>query len=196
MNGKAFPMFPQWQILFGKDRATGEMAEGPAEIRDDGSEEEIEQAIHDESFVGTNDCYTPRFANGDFVFGGGSFIDLSRGGSPAANPNTPTSNQCQCHHSQCFHCKSPPAKKVKKMSKAEAKQAALNDAFGSYMAESKEVMVKLVDAIGFEQRLSDRRGGVVCQLEKLNLDVDDMLTANAMTLASDKKVDDFYSVPE
>ncbi|KAH7855297.1 hypothetical protein Vadar_023392 [Vaccinium darrowii] len=92
MNGKAFPMFQQWQVLFGKDRATGEMAEDPPEIRDDVSDEDIEAPIYEESFVGTNECYTPRFANGDFVYGGDSFIDLSAGGSQGLNPTTPTSN--------------------------------------------------------------------------------------------------------
>ncbi|GFS39595.1 hypothetical protein Acr_00g0063890 [Actinidia rufa] len=33
MNGRVFPIFPSWQLLFGKDRATGEMAEDAAEIR-------------------------------------------------------------------------------------------------------------------------------------------------------------------
>ncbi|KAH7841013.1 hypothetical protein Vadar_024503 [Vaccinium darrowii] len=92
MNGKAFPMFQQWQVLFGKDRATGEMAEDPPEIRDDVSDEDIEPPVYEESFVGTNECYTPRFANCDFVFGGGTFVDLSVGGSQGANLTTPTSN--------------------------------------------------------------------------------------------------------
>ncbi|KAH7839711.1 hypothetical protein Vadar_007742 [Vaccinium darrowii] len=163
------------------------MAEDPPEIRDDASEEEMEQSIHDESFIGTNDCYTPRFANGDFVFGGGSsFIDVSGGGSP----NTPTSNANATTPNASIANPPPPppppgAKKVKKMSKAEAKQAALNDAFGSYLAENKEVMVKLVETVGFDQRMSDIRGGVFAQLKKLNLDVDNMLTANAMILAND-----------
>ncbi|KAH7847025.1 hypothetical protein Vadar_020973 [Vaccinium darrowii] len=149
MNGKAFPMFPQCQILFGKHKAPSEMTEDPAEIRNDGSKEEIEQPI--QSFVGTNDFYTPQFVNGDFVFGGGSFINLSAGGSQGANPTALASN-ANATTPNAFIA-NPPAKKVKKMSKAEEKQAALNDAFRSYMAESKEVMVKLVDVVGFEQRL-------------------------------------------
>ncbi|KAH7839131.1 hypothetical protein Vadar_000127 [Vaccinium darrowii] len=171
------------------------MAEDPAEIRDDASEEEMEQAVHEESFVGTNDCYTPRFANGDFVFGGGSFIDLSGGGSPSANPSTPTSN-ANATTPNASVANPPPAKKVKKMSKAEAKQAALTDAFVSYLAENKEVMVKLVDVVGFDKKMSDKRGGVFGHLEKLNLNVDDILTANAKILANDKRVEEFYSVPE
>ncbi|KAH7844283.1 hypothetical protein Vadar_026470 [Vaccinium darrowii] len=129
MNGKAFPMYPGWTILFGKDRATDEMAEDPPEIRDDDWEEEIDQVWHEESVVGTNDCYTPRFANGEFVFGGGgsSFIDLSAGGSQPANPSTPTSND---------------------------------------------------------------------NAKNLELEMEDMLTANAMILASEERVDEFYSVPE
>ncbi|KAH7851212.1 hypothetical protein Vadar_008668 [Vaccinium darrowii] len=207
MNGKAFPMYPSWTILFGKDRATGEMAEDPPEIRDDDWEEEIDQVWHEESVVGTNDCYTPRFANGEFVFGGGgsSFIDLSAGGSQPANPTTPTSNGNASTPTSNANANAnansnananPPPKKAKKLSRGEAKQKAIHDTFGRYMEESKEVMVKLVDNVGYDQKLSDKRIGVFPNLENLELEMEDMLTANAMILASEERVDEFYSVPE
>ncbi|KAH7835851.1 hypothetical protein Vadar_030491 [Vaccinium darrowii] len=181
-----------------KDRATGEMAEDPAEIRDDGSDEEIEEVGHDESFVGTNDCYTPRFANGEFVHGGATFVDLCAGGSQAGNPSTPTSyaNATTPTSNANASTANAPLKKAKKMTKAELKQAALNEALGSYMADTKEVMVKLVDAVSFEQKLSDKRNGVFGHLQQLKLQMEEIFTANAMILASDKKVDEFYSIPE
>ncbi|GFS29179.1 hypothetical protein Acr_00g0005690 [Actinidia rufa] len=108
MNGRVFPMFLSWQLLFGKDRATGEMAEDAAEIMEDAS----------------------------------------------------------------------------------------NDAFGSYMSDTREVMEKLVNAVSSEHKLSERRQGVFAELEKLNLEIEDMLTANAMILAIEEKLDEFYSVPE
>ena len=49
-------MFSSWKLLFGNDRATGEMAEDAAEIREDASDDETHQPSHEESFVGTNDC--------------------------------------------------------------------------------------------------------------------------------------------
>ncbi|KAH7835936.1 hypothetical protein Vadar_031255 [Vaccinium darrowii] len=188
-------------------RATGEMAEDPLEIRDDDWEEEIDQFGHEESVVGTNDYYTSRFANGEFVFGGGgsTFIDLSVGGSqppnpttPASNGNasTPTSNPNPNANANSNANANPPPKKAKKVTRAEAKQKAIYDAFGSYMDESKEVMLKLVDNVGYDQKLSDKRIGVFPNLENLGLEMEDMLTANAMILASEERVDEFYSVPE
>ncbi|KAH7843062.1 hypothetical protein Vadar_012266 [Vaccinium darrowii] len=113
MNGRAFPMFPSWQILFWKDRAT----------------------------------------DGGFVFRGPTFIDLSAGGSQAANLVTPMSNANATTPTSNANANAstanPPPKKAKKLTRAEVKQAALNEAFGSYMAESKEVREKLIDSVGF-----------------------------------------------
>ncbi|KAH7864500.1 hypothetical protein Vadar_030217 [Vaccinium darrowii] len=172
------------------------MAEDSPEIRDDVSDEDIEAPIYEESFVGTNECYTPRFANGDFVYGGDSFIDLSAGGSQGLNPTTPTSNVNATTPNASVGKPAPPAKKVKKMSKAEVKQAALNEALGSYLADSKEVMVKLVDAVSFDQKVANQRNGVFGHLQQLNLQMEEMFTANSMILASDKKLAEFYSIPE
>ncbi|KAH7837589.1 hypothetical protein Vadar_015569 [Vaccinium darrowii] len=179
MNGRAFPMYLSWQIIFEKDRATGGMAEDPAEIRDNDWEEEIDQVGHEESVVGTNECYIP------------------------SRQSHHSHEQCQCHHSheqcqcQCQfkrHCQSP-AEEGKEVVKGGGKTKGTNEAFGSYMDESKDVMVKLVDAMGYEQKQSNKRIGVFANLENLELEVEDMLTANAMILASEERVDEFYRVP-
>ncbi|KAH7850291.1 hypothetical protein Vadar_030539 [Vaccinium darrowii] len=154
MNGRAFPMYPSWQIL-GKDRATSELEKDLVEIRGNGSELEIDQPEHDELFVKTNDCYPPRYVDGGFVFGGATFVDLSAGGSQAAYPTTPTSN-ANATTTPMSHA-NPPPKKAKKLSRAEAKQVALNEVFECYMTESKEVMEKLVVVVRFEQRMSDKK---------------------------------------
>ena len=125
-------------------------------------------------------------------------MDLPASGSQNASPSTPTSNA---------NVTTPPTnanastatrllKKAMKFTRAEAKQDSLTEAFGSYMSETKEVMEKLVNAVAYEHRLSERRQGVFAELEKLNLEIEDMLTANAMILATEEKVDEFYSVPE
>ena len=191
-------MFPSWQLLFGKDRATGEMAEDAAEIREDASDDATHQPSQEESFVGTNDCYIPRYTDGRFVFGGTDFMDLSAGGSQNASPSTPTSNANATTPPTNANASTAtrPLKKAKKLTWAEAKQDSLTEAFGSYMSETKEVMEKLVNAVAYEHKLSERRQGVFAELEKLNLEIEDMLTANAMILATEEKVDEFYSVPE
>ncbi|KAG5536050.1 hypothetical protein RHGRI_023737 [Rhododendron griersonianum] len=53
MNGKSFPMFESWQIMFGLDRAIGEMAEDTAEVDNC---DPVESPYTDDLF---NDCYTP-----------------------------------------------------------------------------------------------------------------------------------------
>ncbi|OMO96673.1 hypothetical protein COLO4_15141 [Corchorus olitorius] len=35
IQGNAFPYLDEWGVIFGKDRATGENAEGPADVADD-----------------------------------------------------------------------------------------------------------------------------------------------------------------
>ncbi|PSR90999.1 Outer membrane protein like [Actinidia chinensis var. chinensis] len=198
MNGRVFPIFPSWQLLFGKDRATSEMAEDAAEIREDASDDTTHQSSHEESFVGTNDCYISRYTDGRFVFGVADFMDLSVGGSQNASPSTPTSNAnattppTNVNASTATH----PLKKARKLTRAEAKQDSLTKAFGSYMSETKEVMEKLVNAVAYEHRLSERRQGVFTELEKLNLEIEDMLTANAVILVIEEKVNEFYSVPK
>ncbi|KAG5555592.1 hypothetical protein RHGRI_006291 [Rhododendron griersonianum] len=86
MNGKAFPMYESWQMLFGRDRATGEIAEDAAEL-DDVQAEPVETLNPDDLF---DDYYTPSFANGD-----PAFVDISTSaGTPTsfANPPTPRTN--------------------------------------------------------------------------------------------------------
>ncbi|GFS39577.1 hypothetical protein Acr_00g0063810 [Actinidia rufa] len=42
--------------------------------------------------------------------------------------------------------------------------------------------------VAYEHRLSERRQGVFAELEKLNLEIEDMLTTNAMILATEVKI--------
>ncbi|KAH7862005.1 hypothetical protein Vadar_033587 [Vaccinium darrowii] len=117
-------------------------------------------------------------------------------------PTTPTSNVN--HTTPISHATAnpkasttnPPPKKAKKLTRAEAKQAALSEQLAIYMQENKEVMEKLVVAVGFDQKLSDKRNLAFGMLENLNLEVEDMLTTNAMILAKDQKVEEFHTIPE
>ncbi|KAF7153494.1 hypothetical protein RHSIM_Rhsim01G0203500 [Rhododendron simsii] len=91
MNGKAFPMYESWQILFGIDRATGDFAEDAAELDNcdpiqSPNPDEIPNM--DEYF---EECYTPRFADGEAIWTGDTFVEQSYG-STTANPTTPINN--------------------------------------------------------------------------------------------------------
>ncbi|KAF7142209.1 hypothetical protein RHSIM_Rhsim05G0124900 [Rhododendron simsii] len=77
MNGKAFPMYESWQILFGIDRATGDFAEDAAELDncDPFQSPNPDDIPNMDEYL--EECNAPRFANG-FVgsFGGGSWLVL------------------------------------------------------------------------------------------------------------------------
>lgn len=96
------------------------------------------------------------------MYGSGTFADLLDG-SQTSNPNTPTSNA----NTPTSNANSSIANL--QMSKADVKQGALHDAFGSYMAESREVMEKLVDAVGYERKLFEKRNKVFSELMKLDM---------------------------
>ncbi|GFZ16258.1 Vps52 / Sac2 family [Actinidia rufa] len=87
MNGKAFPMFDDWQTLFGHDRATGEMAEDAPEVPD---VTPVQTPGLDDTW---NDCYSPRYASGEPLFVDGIFVDVT-GDDPNGNvnPSTPRGN--------------------------------------------------------------------------------------------------------
>ncbi|KAH7837144.1 hypothetical protein Vadar_010150 [Vaccinium darrowii] len=119
MNGKAFPMFDSWQILFGKDKATGDFAEDRAEIQDvdnDDEDELVEVVVPPME----ENLYAPLFSNGEPVFPSESahtIFDQSQC-SASANPTTPTSNALP----------KPPKKKAK----VDAREAAMHEALGNF----------------------------------------------------------------
>ncbi|KAH7866594.1 hypothetical protein Vadar_022435 [Vaccinium darrowii] len=174
-------MFESWQILFGKDRATGELAEDPQEVPD-----------HDDDYFETpnlNDIdvevgYIPRFENGEPSFiPSHVFVDQSCGSETANPPNltTPTSNAGP----------KPPKKKAK-----PNKEAALHEAMGTYMAKSNEVLEKIAGGVCYEKDLSVKRAGVVTELLKLKLDMDDMFVVNEKICETEQRVETFYALPD
>ncbi|KAG5536315.1 hypothetical protein RHGRI_023930 [Rhododendron griersonianum] len=96
MNGKAFPMYENWQILFGIDRATGDFAEDAADLDNCDPVESPNQDEISNIDDYLEECYTPRFANGEAIWPGDTFADLSYANTPTtnsnANANTPTTN--------------------------------------------------------------------------------------------------------
>ncbi|XP_058189326.1 uncharacterized protein LOC131306913 [Rhododendron vialii] len=98
MNGKSFPMFESWQILFGIDRATGDFAEDAADLDncDPVESPNPDEIPNMDEYL--EECYTPRFANGEAIWTSDTFVELSYG-STTTNPtipiniaDTPTSN--------------------------------------------------------------------------------------------------------
>ncbi|KAI8539035.1 hypothetical protein RHMOL_Rhmol09G0150100 [Rhododendron molle] len=96
MNGKTFAMYASWQILFGIDRATGDFAEDATDLDNC----DLLQSPNQDEIPNIDDyleeCYTPRFANGEAIWPGDTFADLSYANTLTtnsnANVNTPTTN--------------------------------------------------------------------------------------------------------
>lgn len=204
-------MFESWKILFGNDRATGEEAFDPAEILYD----EATNETPDLDEIPEDDCYIPRFESGDPVFVNLSPIsDTENTSTPRSttrrntNPttaqseteksSTPTSairrttNPTTSHATSNAMPKPPPKKK----SKLEAKESALDEAFGSYMKESTSMLGRIADGIGYDMKLSNKREGLFGELQKLNISMDDMFTVAAIISEADDRVDAFYGLPE
>ncbi|KAG5512761.1 hypothetical protein RHGRI_038835 [Rhododendron griersonianum] len=164
-------MYESWQILFGRDRATGEVAEDAAEL-DDIPADPVETITPVDLF---NDCYTPYFANGD-----PTFVDIST--SSGTNANTPATNVVP--------------ERPKKKAKVDAQEASLHEAFGNYMAQSSTAFLKIADSVGFEDRLAAKKEKVFGELEKLDLQLLDMFAAHAIIVSTEENVDTFYGIPE
>ncbi|KAF7133206.1 hypothetical protein RHSIM_Rhsim09G0193500 [Rhododendron simsii] len=94
MNGKAFPMYESWQILFGIDRATGDFAEDAADLDNCDPVESPNQDEIPNIDDYLEECYTPRFANGEAIWQGDSFVDLSYANTPTSNSNANTPIGC------------------------------------------------------------------------------------------------------
>ncbi|KAF7146363.1 hypothetical protein RHSIM_Rhsim04G0142600 [Rhododendron simsii] len=73
MNGKAFPMYESWQILFGIDRATGDFVADAADLDNCDPDESPNQDEIPNIDDYLEECYTPRFANGEAIWQGDTF---------------------------------------------------------------------------------------------------------------------------
>ncbi|GFZ20129.1 hypothetical protein Acr_28g0008340 [Actinidia rufa] len=135
MNGKAFPMFEDWQTLFGHDRATGEMAE---------------------------DALNPRYASGEPLFSDGIFVDVT-GNDPIdnINPSTPRGNANPSStprgniNSSTPRGDDNPSTPITNIHmperpKKKAKLDALNEMMQGFIAQNNAHMKKLTNALGFK----------------------------------------------
>ncbi|KAI8571429.1 hypothetical protein RHMOL_Rhmol01G0119600 [Rhododendron molle] len=188
LNGKSFPMYESWQLLFGKDRATGEMAEDAAEV------EEVVETYQDEGNIDLddmfNECYTPTFPNGDTVFPRATpGVDISTSsGTPTSNaiPTATTSNANTARsnaNTPTTNANAPTSNVVsgrpKKKAKVDTNEASIHVAVENILAQSNTAFNKIADAVGYEDRLSAKREKVFTELMKLDLE---MIDSHAMNM--------------
>ncbi|GFZ14481.1 calcium-dependent protein kinase (CDPK) family protein [Actinidia rufa] len=170
MNGKAFPMFEDWQTLFGHDRATGEMAEDALEITDGTT---IQTPGLDDTW---NDCYSPRGNVNPSTPRGNANPSTPRGD---VNPSTPMPNI-----------------PVPERPKKKAKLDALDEMMKGFIAQNNAHMEKLTNAIGYDKELSNKRKSVFSELMKLDMDEMDRFKVNNIILAREERLDAFFGIPD
>ncbi|KAI8552201.1 hypothetical protein RHMOL_Rhmol06G0247500 [Rhododendron molle] len=205
LNGKSFPMFESWQFLFGRDRATGDLAEDAAEV------EEVVETPQDQANIEfdnmLNECYTPMFSNGDTVFPRETpFVDISiSSGTPTSNAipavtrtnaNTPRSNV----NTPTNNANAPTTNVVpgrpKKKAKMDGSDASIHVAMENLLEKSNTAFNKIADAVAYEDRLSAKREKVFTELMKLDLEMIDRFALNTMIVSAEENVDTFYGIPE
>ncbi|GFZ19543.1 hypothetical protein Acr_28g0002480 [Actinidia rufa] len=210
MNGKAFPMFEDWQTLFGYDRATGEMAEDAPEVPDGTP---VQTPGLDDKW---NDCYSPRYASGEPLFPDGIFVDVT-GNDPIdnINPSTPRGNFNPCFTRGNVNPSSTPRGNINPSNprgdgnpstpipnilvlerpKKKAKLDALNEMMKGFIAQNNDHMQKLTNALGYDKELSNKRKSVFNELMKLDMDEMDRFKVNNIIVAGEERLDAFFGIP-
>ncbi|KAI8543083.1 hypothetical protein RHMOL_Rhmol08G0190600 [Rhododendron molle] len=161
MNMKPFPIFDDWVVLFGKDRATGEGAKDPS------------QMAMPYVFSAPDDVYMPHFGpklDGSFFSETPSTPTLT-----PTRPNSipPTSTLHRSLPTFTPRETSTPAnaapmkgrKRTRMGDEEESRHANMN----TFRNDTSSHMGEMVNSVGFERDLSKRRQNVQTELGKLNI---------------------------
>ncbi|XP_057492747.1 uncharacterized protein LOC130778244 isoform X2 [Actinidia eriantha] len=199
MNGKAFPMFDDWQTLFGHDRATGEMAEDAPEVPDGTP---VQTPGLDDTW---NDCYSPRYASGEPLFAEGIFMDVT-GDDPNGNvnPSTPRGNVNPSTKRGNVNPSTPRGNPstpmanipVPERQKKKAKLDALHEMMKGFITQNNAHMEKLTNAVGYDKELSNKRKSVFTELMKLDMEEMDRFKVNNIIVAGEERLDAFFGIPD
>ncbi|XP_058222930.1 uncharacterized protein LOC131332650 [Rhododendron vialii] len=193
MNMKPFPMFDDWVVLFGKDRATGEGAKDP-----------VQMAMPD-VFGGPDDVYMPHFGPefDDSFFNetpSTSTLTPTRPNSspPASTP--PTSTPHRSLPTTTPRPTSTPAnpapKKGRKRTRMGEEEESFHANMNAFMKDTSSHMGAMVNSVGYERHLSERRQNVQNELGKLNITLTQKFKLSAVICEEEQRVDNFYGCKE
>ncbi|GFS38381.1 hypothetical protein Acr_00g0057140 [Actinidia rufa] len=201
MNRKTFPMFEDWQTLFGHDKATGEITENAPEVPDGTP---IQTPDLDDTW---NDCYSPRYTGGEPLFPDGIFVDIT-GNDPIdnINPSTPRGNVNPSSTPKGNINPSNPRGDgnpstpitnipVPERPKKKAKLDALNEMMKGFIAQNNAHMKKLTNALGYDKELSNKRKSAFSELIKLDMDEMDRFKVNNIIVVGEERLDAFFVIP-
>ncbi|CAL5339706.1 unnamed protein product [Camellia sinensis] len=168
MRNKPFPFYEDWLILFGKDRATGELAEDPADAV---------AAIENEDANATTEEGEQSPVE-QFSMNMGDDTDYSMStAEPSDSPKTGKKG-------------ARPAEGIP----IELSEMAKN--LGSFIENTNTTMVEMAHRIGYSHDLSQQRRLVNAELLKLLMSNTQRLMAASMIVKDEDKVDLFFSLDE
>ncbi|XP_028052517.1 uncharacterized protein LOC114257008 [Camellia sinensis] len=171
MRNRPFPFYEDWFILFGKDRATGELAEDPADAvaameKEDANAttEEGEQSLVEQFSMNIGDMDYSMSTSGNIS----NCADSTKTGQKGARPaeGIPT----------------------------ELSEMAKN--LGSFIENTNTTMVEIAHRIGYSHDLSQQRRLVNEELLKLPMSTTQRLMAASIIVKDEDKVDLFFSLDE
>ncbi|GMP89214.1 hypothetical protein CsSME_00040885 [Camellia sinensis var. sinensis] len=167
MRNVPFPYCEDWLILFGKDRATGALAESPADMA---------AALEKEDQT-TDECYTPMM---DLPGVNNMDCSLSTNGTPTNQSTSATTSKKRARESEGI-------------AKGLAEMAAQ---FGSFFEKTNTTMAEIAHRIGYAHDISEARKLVNGELSKLPLNSNHRLRAATLIVKAAERVDLFFSLPE
>ncbi|KAI8009303.1 hypothetical protein LOK49_LG06G02608 [Camellia lanceoleosa] len=171
MRNRPFPFYEDWLILFGKDKATGELAEGPADAVT-ATEKEDANATTEEGEQSPVEQFSMNMGDMDYSMSTSGNIsnraDSTKTGKKGARPaeGIPT--------------------ELSKMAKN----------LGSLIENTNTTMVEIAHRIGYSHDLSQQRRLVNEELLKLPMSTTQRLMAAFMIVKDEDKVDLFFSLDE
>ncbi|KAI7985791.1 hypothetical protein LOK49_LG14G00961 [Camellia lanceoleosa] len=167
MRNVPFPYYKDWLILFGKDRATGALAENPADM----------VAALEKEDQTTDECYTPIM---DLPGVNNMDCSLSANGTPTNQSTSATTFKKR-------------ARKSEGIAKGLAEMATQ---FGSFFEKTNTTMAEIAHRIGYAHDISEARKLVNGELNKLPLNSNYRLRAATLIVKDAERVDLFFSLPE
>ncbi|KAF5933460.1 hypothetical protein HYC85_029631 [Camellia sinensis] len=171
MRNRPFPFYEDWLILFGKDRATGELAEDPADAVA-AMEKEDANATTEEGEQSPVEQFSMNMGDTDYSMSTAGNVpnraDSAKTGKKRARPTEgiPT----------------------------ELSEMAKN--LGSFIENTNTTMVEIAHRIGYSHDLSQQRRLVNAELLKLPMSNTQRLMAASMIVKDEDKVDLFFSLDE
>ncbi|CAL5406043.1 unnamed protein product [Camellia sinensis] len=167
MRNKSFPYYEDWLVLFGKDRATGELAEDPADAV---------EAIAVEEAMGEKGDGSPakQFNVADFE------CSMSTNGN-ASNSSTFSKGG---------------TKRARTTEGIANNIATMTETLGSFLDKTDTRLGEIVKRIGYQHDLSQARRSVNAELLKLPLTSTQRLTAGSLIVKDAQRVDFFFSLSD